>query len=206
MVSLKSFFRNKTTVEATPVYMIVGLGNPGRQYRDTRHNVGFLMLDRLAAQLNFQFTRLQSKALVAKVPFRNNQLILAKPQTFMNLSGQAVASLVNFYKVPLDQLLVAYDDVDLPFGTLRIRPSGGSAGHNGMNSIIEKLGTSEFPRLRIGIGRPPGKMDAAAYVLQSFNKAESEDLQFLLDRSAEAVLAFISDGLQVSMNKFNSPE
>jgi PTH1 family peptidyl-tRNA hydrolase len=134
------------------------------------------------------------------------KLSLAKPQTFMNLSGQAAASLVNFYKISHDRLMVAYDDVDLPFGALRIRPSGGSAGHNGMNSIIEKLGTQEFPRLRLGVGRPPGSMDAAAYVLQDFNKEETVGLQFLIDRAVEAVLLFISEGLQAAMNKYNSPE
>lgn len=206
MVGLGSYFRKKTTIEVPPVFLIVGLGNPGREYRDTRHNIGFLVLDRLAARLDCRFSRLQSKALVVKVTFQEHHLVLAKPQTFMNLSGQAISGLVNFYKVPLSQLVVVYDDVDLSFGTLRIRPAGGSGGHNGMNSIIEKLKTSEFPRLRMGIGRPPGRMDAADYVLQSFSKNESEELKIFLDRSAEAVLTIISEGLQASMNKFNSPE
>lgn len=185
---------------------MVGLGNPGREYRNNRHNIGFLLADILAKRLDTQFSRLQSRALVTKAAYQDAQLILAKPQTFMNLSGQAVAGLVNFYKVPFNQMLVCYDDVDLPFGTLRIRPAGGSAGHNGMNSIIAKLGTSEFARLRMGIGRPPGRMDAAAYVLQDFSKDEMESLNFLLERAAEAVLAFVSEGLQGSMNRFNTPE
>ena len=206
LVGLRSYFQKRAPGEITAAFLIVGLGNPGKQYRENRHNIGFLLIDRLAKQLNTQFTRLQSKALVSKTHYQDNQIILAKPQTFMNLSGQAVTSLVNFYKIPHDQLMVAYDDVDLPFGALRIRPSGGSAGHNGMNSIIEKLGTQEFPRLRMGIGRPPGRMDAAAYVLQDFNKEEAVELQFLVNRSVEAVLLFISDGLQAAMNKYNSPE
>ncbi|OGO27861.1 MAG: aminoacyl-tRNA hydrolase [Chloroflexi bacterium RBG_16_54_18] len=192
--------------EKTAAFLIVGLGNPGRQYRENRHNIGFLLMDSLAKQLDTRFTRLQSKALVGKTHYHDNQIILAKPQTFMNLSGQAAASLVNFYKIPPNQLMIAYDDVDLPFGAIRIRPSGGSAGHNGMNSIIEKLGTQEFPRLRMGVGRPPGRMDAAAYVLLDFHRNEAEGLQFLLDRAVEAVLLFISDGLQTAMNKYNSPE
>ncbi len=206
MVGLRSYFQKRTPGENPSAFLIVGLGNPGRQYRENRHNIGFLLMDSLSKQLITQFSRLQSKALVSKTHHHDNQIILAKPQTFMNLSGQAVTSLVNFYKIPHNQLMVAYDDVDLPFGSLRIRPSGGSAGHNGMNSIIEKLGTQEFPRLRMGVGRPPGRMDAAAYVLQDFNKDETVELQFLLNRAVEAVLLFISDGLQAAMNRYNSPE
>ena len=163
-------------------------------------------MDSLGKQLDIQFTRLQSKALVGKTSYHDEQIVLAKPQTFMNLSGQAVAGLVNFYKIPHNQLMVVYDDVDLPFGAVRIRPSGGSAGHNGMNSIIEKLGSQEFPRLRMGVGRPPGRMDAAAYVLQDFNREETVELQFLLNRAVEVVLTFVSDGLLTAMNKYNSPE
>ena len=206
MVGLRSYFQKTTPGEVTSAFLIIGLGNPGRQYRENRHNIGFLLLDSLAKQLNTQFTRLQSKALVSKTRYQDNQIILAKPQTFMNLSGQAAASLVNFHKIPHDRLMVAYDDVDLPFGALRMRPSGGSAGHNGMNSIIEKLGTQEFPRLRIGVGRPPGRMDAAAYVLQDFNKEETVELQLVLNRAVEAVLLFVSDSLQAAMNKYNSAE
>jgi peptidyl-tRNA hydrolase, PTH1 family len=206
LVGLRSYFQKRIPGEQTPAFLIVGLGNPGRQYRENRHNIGFLLMDSLAKHLDTQFTRLQSKALVGKTHYRGNHIILAKPQTFMNLSGQAAVSLVNFYKVPPNQLMVAYDDVDLPFGALRIRPSGGSAGHNGMNSMIEKLGSQEFPRLRMGVGRPPGRMDAAAYVLQDFNKEETVELQFLINRAVEAVLLFISDGLQAAMNRYNSPE
>jgi len=206
LVGLRSFLQKRNPGEISSAFLIVGLGNPGRQYRENRHNIGFLLMDNLSKQLNTQFSRLQSKALVSKTRYHDSQIILAKPQTFMNLSGQAVAGLLNFYKIPHTQLMVAYDDVDLPFGSLRIRPSGGSAGHNGMNSIIEKLGTQEFPRLRMGVGRPPGRMDAAAYVLQDFSKDEVEELQFLLNRAVEAVLLFSSDGLQSAMNKYNSPD
>ena len=148
-------------------FLIVGLGNPGREYRETRHNVGFMLLDRLAEKLNARFTRLQSRALVANVPYTPSKagagkcrIILAKPQTFMNLSGQSVRGLIHFYKLPLTNLLVAHDDLDLPPGTIRIRPDGGSAGQKGMTSILERLGTDDFARLRLGIGRPPGQMQA----------------------------------------------
>jgi len=184
-------------------YLIVGLGNPGREYRLTRHNIGFLLVDRLAEKLSVSFSRVESKALVTKAEYSGSKLILVKPQTYMNLSGQAVGSLLNFYKVPRQNLLVAYDDVDLPLGTIRIRPGGGSAGQKGMASIIERLGSQEFPRLRLGIGRPPGRMQAADYVLQEFSKADAEFLPILLDRGVEAVQAFVTHGLNEAMNQYN---
>ncbi len=183
-------------------YLIAGLGNPGREFRANRHNVGFMAVDRLAERLGTTFSRLESKALVARAEYDGHRLILAKPQTFMNLSGQAVASLARFYRVPHENLLVIYDDVDLPFGTIRLRPGGGSGGQKGMASIIERLGTQDFPRLRIGIDRPPGRM--AAYVLQNFNPGEVETLPLILDRAADAVLLFITQGLAAAMTKFNA--
>jgi peptidyl-tRNA hydrolase, PTH1 family len=184
-------------------YLITGLGNPGRQYQHTRHNIGFMIVNHLADRLGISFSRLESKALVTKGDFQTHRLVLAKPQTFMNLSGQAVGALVKFYKVPLAHLLVVYDDADLPLGTLRMRPGGGSAGQKGMASILERLGTQDVPRLRFGIGRPPGRMPASAYVLQDFGKAELELLPSLLDRSVDAILAFVSDGLEAAMNQYN---
>jgi PTH1 family peptidyl-tRNA hydrolase len=130
-------------------------------------------------------------------------VVLAKPHTFMNLYGQPVGALSRFYKVPVENLLVAYDDVDLPLGTVRIRPGGGSAGQKGMASIIERLGTQEFPRLRLGIGRPPGRMEAADYVLQDFSAGEQELLKLTLDRAAEAALVFVAEGLEAAMNQYN---
>ena len=184
-------------------FLIVGLGNPGREYCSSRHNVGFMLLDHLAERLGVTFSRLESKALVTKATDVENKLVLAKPQTYMNLSGQAVGSLVRFYKVPLEHLLVAYDEVDLPLGSLRLRPGGGSAGHNGMQSIIEKLGTQQFPRLRVGVSRPPGRMEAADYVLQDFSKGETELLEDTLTRAVEAVFVFLRDGIVTAMNQFN---
>lgn len=191
------------TNEPLGPYLIVGLGNPGREYRETRHNIGFMLADHLAHRLGASFSRLESKALVTKAEYQGKRLVLAKPQTYMNLSGNAVGSLARFYKVPLQNLLVAYDDVDLPLGTIRLRPGGGSAGQKGMGSIIERLGTQEFPRLRLGIGRPPGRMEAAAYVLQPFKKDEIELLPELMERAVDAVLVFITNGLEAAMNQFN---
>lgn len=187
-------------------FLIVGLGNPGREYRETRHNIGFMLVDRLAVRLNVSFRRLQFKALVANGVYAGNKVILAKPQTFMNLSGQAVSALVRFYKLPPDNLMVVHDHLDLPFGSIRIRPEGGAGGQRGMESIIQRLGTQEFPRMRLGIGRPPGQMDPAAYVLQDFPDGDSAFLSQMLDRAAEAVMAWMDDGLEASMNRFNARE
>jgi PTH1 family peptidyl-tRNA hydrolase len=184
-------------------FLVIGLGNPGREYRETRHNVGFMLLDRLALTLNARFTRLQSRALVAKATYSDRKLILAKPQTFMNLSGQSTQGLVHFYKLPLNNLLIAHDDLDLPLGTIRIRPDGGSAGQKGMTSILERLGTDDFPRLRMGIGRPPGQMQPPDYVLQDFSKSELAVISETLDRAVEAVLIFVVEGLDAAMNKYN---
>ncbi|MCX6038283.1 MAG: aminoacyl-tRNA hydrolase [Chloroflexi bacterium] len=187
----------------TETYLIVGLGNPGREYRETRHNVGFMLLDRLTVKLNARFTRLQSKALVASANYQERKIILAKPQTFMNLSGQSVQGLMHFYKLPLENLLIAHDDLDLPVGTIRIRPDGGSAGQKGMTSILERFGTDEFPRLRLGIGRPPGQMQAPDYVLQDFSNADLTFISETLNRAVEAVLTWVTEGLDAAMNKYN---
>src|SRR5574339_299291 len=153
-------------------YLLIGLGNPGREYRDTRHNFGFMLIDRLIVRLNARGMKLQSKAVVTDATYEGHKLILAKPQTYMNLSGQSAQGLLNFYKIPKENMLIAHDDLDLPYGTIRIRPGGGPGGQKGMASTIEQLGTKEFPRLRIGIGRPPGRMDPAAFVLQNFSREE----------------------------------
>jgi PTH1 family peptidyl-tRNA hydrolase len=165
-----------------------------------------MLVDRLAERLDVSFGRVESKALVTRAEYQGRRLILAKPQTYMNLSGQAVSALLRFYKVQPDQLLVIYDDVDLPLGTLRLRPGGGSSGQKGVKSIIEQLGTENFPRLRIGIDRPPGRMDASAYVLSNFSKAQAEHMVQILERGAEAALTFVTQGLETAMNQYNGPE
>jgi len=184
-------------------YIIAGLGNPGRQYRNTRHNAGFILIDHLVEAYKIRLSKMQFNAITGTIEMESARVILAKPQTFMNLSGQSVAGLVRFYKVPLEQLLVAHDDIDLPIGTLRIRPGGGAGGQKGLASTIERLGTQEFPRMRIGIGRPNGTQDAAGYVLQEFSSADIRILQEVFPQAVQAVQAFVTDGLQTAMNRFN---
>ena len=187
-------------------YLIIGLGNPGREYRLNRHNVGFMTLDRLVETHHLTgFTKMQSKALITTGRVAGAALVLAKPQTYMNLSGQAVGALMRFYEVPLERLLVCSDDIDLPLGTLRLRSEGGSAGQKGLESIIAQLGTKAFPRLRIGIGRPPGVKAAANYVLRDFKGDDLDIIDFTLDRAVEAIESFVRDGLVLTMSRFNGP-
>ena len=183
-------------------YLIVGLGNPGREYSGSRHNVGFMVLDKIAEELGTSFTRVKMKALMTAVRRDGERLILIKPQTFMNLSGQAVSAYQRFYKLPLENILVVYDDVDLPFESLRMKPDGGDAGQKGVRSIIKQLGTQEFPRLRVGIDRPPGRKPVSDYVLENFSRAESEILPFVLAQAASAALHFVENGLDSAMTHY----
>lgn len=184
-------------------YLLIGLGNPGREYRDNRHNIGFMMIDRLIVRLNARGLKVQSKAIVTTATYEDRKLILAKPQTYMNLSGQSIQGLVHFYKLPVENMLVAFDDLDLPFGTIRLRPGGGAGGQKGFASAIEQLGTKDIARLRLGIGRPPGRMDPSAYVLQDFSREEMKILSEIVDRAADAALTFVVEGLNKAMNKYN---
>ena len=187
----------------TPLYLVVGLGNPGREYKENRHNVGFMLVDRLSVRLDARNMKVQSKAIVISTQWEGRKLILAKPQTYMNLSGTSVQGLLHFYKLPVENLLVVHDDLDLPFGTLRIRPGGGPGGQKGVDDVIYRLGTQEYARLRIGIDRPPGRMDPAHYVLQDFPSKELIALSQILDRAADAVQTWIVEGINAAMNKFN---
>jgi PTH1 family peptidyl-tRNA hydrolase len=188
------------------LFLVAGLGNPGQAYRHNRHNAGFMVVDRLAKRLGVVFSKMESKALVTRGEYQGKRILIAKPRTFMNLSGQAIGALQRFYKLPLENLLVVYDDVDLLLGTIRIRPGGGSGGHNGMGSIIERLGSEEFPRLRLGIDRPPGRMEAADYVLQDFSSADLEFIEPVMEKAVDAILAFVADGLDTAMNRYNGGE
>ncbi len=185
-------------------YMIVGLGNPGPEYVANRHNVGFRCVERLGAAYQISFDRRQKKALVARGVIQEQHVVLVKPQTFMNESGLAVAPLARFYRVEPARLLVVYDDLDLPPGTIRLRAEGGSGGHRGMRSIIEHLGTQKFPRLRIGIGRPPGQMDPAAYVLQDFSADEELLLDDTLRLACEAIVTWLQQGIEIAMSRYNA--
>ncbi len=183
-------------------FLIVGLGNTGRKYRANRHNVGFMVIDRLAEMQNIDLSRVQNKALVGNGRIHARSVILVKPQTMMNLSGDAVGPIANYYKVPLANILVIYDELDLPFGTLRLREKGGAGGHNGMKSIIQHLGNS-YPRMRLGIGRPPGRMPPAAYVLQDFGKDDLPIVSELIDEAIKAIETFLTKGIDLAMSRHN---
>ncbi|PKI43879.1 hypothetical protein CRG98_035713 [Punica granatum] len=186
-------------------WLVIGLGNPGKRYQGTRHNVGFELVDAIAEAHGIPVKSVNFKALFGKGFIGNVPVILAKPQTFMNISGESVAPIVSYYKIPLKQVLVIYDDLDLPFAKLRLLPKGGHGGHNGMRSIIDRFkGSRDFPRLRIGIGRPPGKMDPASFVLASFSRQEREELDFALQRGVEAVRILVLDGFERSATFVNS--
>jgi PTH1 family peptidyl-tRNA hydrolase len=184
-------------------YLLIGLGNPGREYANTRHNFGFMLIDRLAVRLDARGMKVQSKAIVMNASYEECKLILAKPQTYMNLSGQSVQGLIHFYKLPLTNVMILSDDLDLPFGTIRIRAAGGPGGQRGLSSVLEQLGTKDVPRLRLGIGRPPGRMDPANYVLQNFSRDNLQAISEILDRAADATLTFVTDGLEKAMTRFN---
>jgi PTH1 family peptidyl-tRNA hydrolase len=184
-------------------FLIIGLGNPGREYEMTRHNIGFLVIDRLAERWGVDVNKYKFKALLGEYRKPHEKIVLIKPQTFMNLSGNAVRSFYQFYKAPLTQVMVIFDDLDLPFGNIRIRKSGGSSGQKGMKSIIEQLGTEEFPRIRVGLGRPPGKMNSADFILNKFKTTEKKDLEFILDKCVDVVECFIENGLDTTMNRYN---
>ncbi len=190
-------------LEQNSPFLIAGLGNPGREYRATRHNIGFMVVDRLATDLNCRLSKVQNKAIIGICKVGEHKVILAKPQTFMNLSGTSVSSLLRFYKVAPARLLLIHDDVDVSFAQIRMRPGGGSAGQKGVESTIQSLGSKSFPRLRLGIGQPPGQMDSADYVLQDFAKAEEQTLAEFIERASKAVQCFITDGLDTAMNRFN---
>lgn len=185
-------------------YIIVGLGNPGKEYAKNRHNIGFMAVDRLADRLGLTFSRMQNRALVCDTLHEEHKLILVKPQTYMNESGQSVAALMKFYKVRMKNLLLMYDDMDIPLGTIRIRPQGGSGGQKGVKSTIERLGNSNnFPRIRLGIGRPPGQMPPPAYLLQDFHSSDLDIVSQMLDTTSNAVLTYVTEGLNKAMNVYN---
>ncbi|XBI65203.1 peptidyl-tRNA hydrolase, mitochondrial [Triticum dicoccoides] len=188
-------------------WLFVGLGNPGKMYQRTRHNVGFEMIDAIAEAEGVSLSSMQFKAMVGKGRIGDVPIMLAKPQTFMNASGESVGQLVSYFKIPLNQVVVMYDDLDLPFAKLRLLPKGGHGGHNGMRSIINHLKQNrDFPRLRIGIGRPPGKMDPANFVLRPFTKKEQEELDFTFHRSLEAIRIMALEGFNKSATFVNTAQ
>jgi len=183
--------------------LIVGLGNPGSRYERTRHNLGFFVIDRLARQHQIVVDRLLCDSLVGEWSCNGEGVVLAKPQTFMNRSGAAVAGLVGEFGAAAGDLVVVYDDLDLPFGRIRIRPTGGAGGHRGAASIIETLAGVPFNRVRVGIGRPPEGVDPTDFVLQPFASEELNQLDAVIDHTAESVISILRDGLQRAMEMYN---
>lgn len=184
--------------------LVVGLGNPGREHRGNRHNVGFMTIDRLATGGGIDMARVQNKAVVGDGRLCGRSVLLVKPQTYMNRSGDAVGPLARYYRVAPENIIVVYDDIDLSLGTIRLREQGGSGGHNGMKSIIQHLG-QDFPRLRLGVGRPAGRMPPAAYVLQDFGAEEETVVDAMIDQAVQALETFLKEGVELAMSRHNGP-
>lgn len=193
----------KEAEAASPWYAVVGLGNPGPAYAQTRHNAGFCVVDQLAQQLHLRLTKRRWESLVAATSIDDKRLLLVQPQTFMNESGRAVSALMHWYRLPESHLLVVYDDLDLPPGSLRLRAKGQAGGHRGMASIIAALGTQAFPRLRIGIGHPGDRDAVISYVLGVPTGQERERLQQAVAVAAEAVLCWLREGIDQAMTRYN---
>lgn len=185
-------------------WLVVFLGNPGPRYDCTRHNVGFMAGDLLAKKLGVSVNRLRFKALTAAAEIAGERVLLMKPQTYMNLSGEAVSEAARFYKIPPERVIVVSDEINLPVGRLRVKPKGSAGGHNGLKSIIASLGSDAFPRVRIGVGAPPHPdYDMADWVLSVLRNQDLEDVRLCAERAAEAVVTYISNGPERAMNRFN---
>ncbi|MGX7678016.1 aminoacyl-tRNA hydrolase [Jatrophihabitans sp. DSM 45814] len=188
-------------------YLVVGLGNPGPRYAATRHNAGFFVADDLAARVGGQFKApkaLSGRADILEGRLAGHPVVIAKPKSFMNESGGPIATVSRFYKIEVENIIVVHDELDLPFGALRLKRGGGEGGHNGLKSTSASLGSKEYARVRFGIGRPPGRQDPAEYVLREFSAAERKELAFLVDRAADSVEAILSAGLEGAQNTFNA--
>lgn len=188
----------------TDGYLVVGLGNPGAQYARNRHNVGHMVLDVLAGRAGGRLRSHKARAEVLEGRLAGARVVLAKPRSYMNTSGGPVKALAAFYKVPVERIIVVHDELDIPYGTLRLKQGGGDNGHNGLKSITAALGDRNYNRVRLGIGRPPGRIDAAAYVLRDFGTVERKDLEYHVDRAADAVEALLVRGLPAAQNEYNS--
>jgi PTH1 family peptidyl-tRNA hydrolase len=185
--------------------LVVGLGNPGPDYAETRHNIGFRVVELLAARAGGgRFSRHKTNADVLEGRLAGRRVVLAEPRTFMNLSGGPVAGLLRYYAVPVEDLVVVHDDLDLGFGVVRLKRGGGEGGHNGLRSISKSVGTREYLRVRFGIGRPPGRQDPADFVLKRFTGTEAKELDLAVDLAADAAEALLSDGLEPAQNRFHA--
>jgi len=185
-------------------WLVVGLGNPGPGYAATRHNAGFMVADLLAERMRGRFKAHRGSADVVEGRIAGVRVVLGKPKSFMNLSGGPTVALRDFFKVPLEQIVVVHDELDLPFGTVRLKRGGGDNGHNGLRSITKSLGTREYLRVRFGIGRPPGRQDPADFVLKPFSSVENKELPFQVDRAADAVEALVTESLEAAQNRFHA--
>jgi len=185
-------------------WIIAGLGNPGPEYAGTRHNAGHMVLALLAERMGARFKAHRTRNDTAEGRLAGQAVTLARPRSYMNLSGGPVAALMAFYKLPAGRLVVIHDELDIPFGAVRLKLGGGDNGHNGLRSITSALGTRDYYRVRFGIGRPPGRMDPAAYVLRDFAAAERKDLPFLIDRAADATETLITKGLAEAQNTYHA--
>ena len=185
------------------MYLIAGLGNPTREYEKTRHNVGFSVIDVLADKYNIDVSDRKHKALCGRGVIEGEKVLLLKPQTFMNLSGESIREAVDYYKIDPEDIIVIYDDISLEPGQLRIRRKGSAGGHNGIKNIIAHLGTQEFPRIKVGVGDKPPRMDLADYVLSRFSKEDREKMEQAFKDAADAVEVMITEGADAAMNRFN---
>lgn len=201
--SLHSPF-HKEPESGAPRYLIVGLGNPGAGYEKTRHNIGFMSLNRMAQRAGIRFRSSKQRADVARGTIAGVPVLLAQPQTFMNDSGDAVQRVASYYRIPPDRVILIYDEIDLPFGKVRIRERGSAGGHRGVQSVIDHLKTTEIPRIRVGIGRGPG--EAKNYVLSEFTASQRQVLPELCDRVADIVEGILSDGITKAMNEYNNQD
>jgi PTH1 family peptidyl-tRNA hydrolase len=189
----------------TAPWLVVGLGNPGPDYAPTRHNVGFLVVEELAERADGRFAKhKRAHAQVAEERLQGHRAVLAKPSSYMNESGGPVKGLLDFYKVPMERLVVVHDELDIPFATLRLKLGGGDNGHNGLKSIRRSTGSGEFYRVRVGIGRPPGRQDPADYVLRPWGSTERKELPMLVSDAADAVELLLHEGLERAQNRFNA--
>lgn len=185
-------------------WLVVGLGNPGPKYADNRHNVGFMVVDALAQRRGERWKAHKAHAEVAETRLGGAPVVLAKPRSFMNLSGGPVVGLSRFYKVPVERVLVVHDELDIAFGALKLKRGGGAGGHNGLRSVTSSLSGPDYLRVRVGIGRPPGRMDAATYVLRDFSAAERRELGVVVERAADAVETVVAEGLEKAQNVYHS--
>ncbi|MBX6389016.1 MAG: aminoacyl-tRNA hydrolase [Frankia sp.] len=192
-----------TTGEVGQTWLVVGLGNPGPEYAGTRHNAGHLVVAELATRHHATLRSHKARADVAQVRIGGAPVVLARPRSYMNVSGPPVAALRAFYKVDPGRIIAVHDELDIPFGSLRMKLGGGDNGHNGLRSVTSALGTRDYLRVRFGIGRPPGRMDPAVFVLREFTPAERKELPFLVDRAADAVESLITNGLEPTQNRFH---